>query len=113
MSQMPLPARRPLPPRRPAKRPDALGGAPARDRKSTRLNSSHSQNSYAVFSLKKKTAGRTRQDHSFVYPHDLRDGKDAAQAIDMLRRLLSKEKDGAVLIGHVVYSTSHARLIES
>src|SRR5688572_32766499 len=27
---------------------------PARDRKSTRLNSSHSQNSYAVFCLKKK-----------------------------------------------------------
>src|SRR2546430_12436432 len=29
-------------------------GAPARDRKSTRLNSSHSQISYAVFCLKKK-----------------------------------------------------------
>src|SRR6185312_3867407 len=27
---------------------------PARDRKSTRLNSSHDQNSYAVFCLKKK-----------------------------------------------------------
>src|SRR2546430_4547354 len=30
-------------------------GAPERDRKSTRLNSSHSQISYAVFCLKKKT----------------------------------------------------------
>src|SRR2546430_12723560 len=30
------------------------GGAPGRDRKSTRLNSSHSQISYAVFCLKKK-----------------------------------------------------------
>src|SRR2546430_9422414 len=29
-------------------------GAPLRDRKSTRLNSSHSQISYAVFCLKKK-----------------------------------------------------------
>src|SRR2546430_12262773 len=29
-------------------------GPPARDRKSTRLNSSHSQISYAVFCLKKK-----------------------------------------------------------
>src|SRR2546430_4359441 len=29
-------------------------GTPARDRKSTRLNSSHSQISYAVFCLKKK-----------------------------------------------------------
>src|SRR2546430_7487749 len=32
----------------------------ARDRKSTRLNSSHSQISYAVFCLKKKTAAETR-----------------------------------------------------
>src|SRR5206468_5325191 len=31
-----------------------VGGAPARDRKSTRLNSSHDQISYAVFCLKKK-----------------------------------------------------------
>src|SRR6266853_3902307 len=30
------------------------GGGPERDRKSTRLNSSHSQISYAVFCLKKK-----------------------------------------------------------
>src|SRR6478672_572669 len=30
-------------------------GRPLRDRKSTRLNSSHDQNSYAVFCLKKKT----------------------------------------------------------
>src|SRR2546430_2832231 len=30
------------------------GGARSRDRKSTRLNSSHSQKSYAVFCLKKK-----------------------------------------------------------
>src|SRR2546430_11340586 len=34
-----------------------------RDRKSTRLNSSHSQISYAVFCLKKKT-----QHHSNLYP---------------------------------------------
>src|SRR2546430_12841643 len=32
----------------------ALGSARAEDRKSTRLNSSHSQISYAVFCLKKK-----------------------------------------------------------
>src|SRR2546430_15901987 len=33
-----------------------LAAAPRRDRKSTRLNSSHSQISYAVFCLKKKNA---------------------------------------------------------
>src|SRR5205085_10347161 len=32
-----------------------------RDRKSTRLNSSHSQNSYAVFCLKKKTTTQTHK----------------------------------------------------
>src|SRR2546427_9218943 len=32
----------------------------SRDRKSTRLNSSHSQNSYAVFCLKKKKTKNTR-----------------------------------------------------
>src|SRR3712207_7012277 len=33
---------------------DRLRGRPARDRKSTRLNSSHANISYAVFCLKKK-----------------------------------------------------------
>src|SRR2546430_9804029 len=44
-------------PARAAPRPEdgrAAGPAPDRDRKSTRLNSSHSQISYAVFCLKKK-----------------------------------------------------------
>src|SRR2546427_7314525 len=36
------------------RRRQAAGGSLARDRKSTRLNSSHSQISYAVFCLKKK-----------------------------------------------------------
>src|SRR5688572_31476981 len=36
------------------------------DRKSTRLNSSHSQNSYAVFCLKKKK--NKKNDH--VHPHE-------------------------------------------
>src|SRR2546430_12522930 len=40
------------PARRPA--PDGVDAGAARDRKSTRLNSSHSQISYAVFCLKKK-----------------------------------------------------------
>src|SRR3712207_8420711 len=35
-------------------RPERAGGAPERDRKSTRLNSSHANISYAVFCLKKK-----------------------------------------------------------
>src|SRR2546430_13662513 len=37
---------------------DPVGGRSGRDRKSTRLNSSHSQISYAVFCLKKKKKKR-------------------------------------------------------
>src|SRR5688572_31696682 len=40
---------------------DAAALVGARDRKSTRLNSSHSQISYAVFCLKKKTKKRKRR----------------------------------------------------
>src|SRR5688572_31699319 len=40
--------------RRVSSRPAARGAAAPQDRKSTRLNSSHSQISYAVFCLKKK-----------------------------------------------------------
>src|SRR2546427_5911874 len=38
-------------------------GMPSRDRKSTRLNSSHSQISYAVFCLKKKKINDTYNTH--------------------------------------------------
>src|SRR5688572_25405283 len=41
-----------------ANRACQLGGKPIGDRKSTRLNSSHSQISYAVFCLKKKKSTR-------------------------------------------------------
>src|SRR5579864_5783064 len=49
-------------------------------------------------------ATRTRADHSFVYPHDLTDGKEAPEATILLRRVLSKEKDGAVVIVQVGFS---------
>src|SRR5688572_32748153 len=42
-----------------------------KDRKSTRLNSSHSQISYAVFCLKKKNDSAPRQGEKFtLYLHD-------------------------------------------
>src|SRR2546430_8045483 len=44
-------------------RVDVLQRDPGRDRKSTRLNSSHSQISYAVFCLKKKKATQTAPPH--------------------------------------------------
>src|SRR5688572_31662244 len=43
----------------PELKPNGPAAAPAPDRKSTRLNSSHSQISYAVFCLKKKKQKQT------------------------------------------------------
>src|SRR5688572_32274854 len=54
--------------------------APA-DRKSTRLNSSHSQISYAVFCLKKKT-----DDHRFLSDRHLRPTLAAAEGFANVRR---------------------------
>src|SRR2546430_8522950 len=42
---------------------EAVAAAGKEDRKSTRLNSSHSQISYAVFCLKKKTKSPSRTGH--------------------------------------------------
>src|SRR2546427_3399974 len=54
--------------------PDQLQGRQPADRKSTRLNSSHSQISYAVFCLKKKKKKKTRttkQRQITTYEHAL------------------------------------------
>src|SRR5688572_23013603 len=45
-----------------------IGSAISADRKSTRLNSSHSQISYAVFCLKKKTKVLARDTHTPLHP---------------------------------------------
>src|SRR2546430_3954635 len=50
-----------------ARQPDRIRPATAGDRKSTRLNSSHSQISYAVFCLKKKKK-KYRRHRSYVAP---------------------------------------------
>src|SRR5438045_6391847 len=50
----------------------AVQYAPNRDRKSTRLNSSHLGISYAVFCLKKKT----NKERSMVRPHELHEERE-------------------------------------
>src|SRR2546422_6387647 len=47
------------------------GGRSKRDRKSTRLNSSHGYISYAVFCLKKKTLARGRPEQSLPLAADI------------------------------------------
>ena len=56
---------------------------------------------------------RKRPDGSFVYPHRLIDGHDAPEAVGLLRRVLAREKDGAVVIVQVGFSTNLARLLDS
>src|SRR5690349_24074792 len=52
---------------------ELVGRRQRRDRKSTRLNSSHVEISYAVFCLKKKKKkDRTHDDHETHAPHQLR-----------------------------------------
>jgi len=58
-------------------------------------------------------AERQRPDGSFVYPHHLVDGREAPEAVGLLRRILAKEKDGAVTIVQVGFSTNLARLLDS
>jgi len=58
-------------------------------------------------------AERKRLDGSFVYPHHLVDGREAPEAVGLLRRILAKEPDGGVAIVQVGFSTNLARLIDS
>lgn len=47
------------------------------------------------------------------YPHDLKSGRDAADAVAVLRKALSAEADGSVVIVQVGFSTNLANLLKS
>ncbi|MBL8811904.1 MAG: nucleoside hydrolase [Planctomycetaceae bacterium] len=47
------------------------------------------------------------------YPHDLRRGQDAPDAVALLRKLLAAEADGSVVIAQVGFSTNLANLLKS
>jgi inosine-uridine nucleoside N-ribohydrolase len=47
------------------------------------------------------------------YPHDLKSGADAPDAVKLLREVLSKQADGAVVIVQVGFSTNLVRLLAS
>lgn len=47
------------------------------------------------------------------YPHDLRSGKDAPDAVSVLRRTLAAQADGSVVIIQVGFSTNLANLLKS
>ena len=47
------------------------------------------------------------------YPHDLRSGQDAPDAVQVLRKALAAQKDGSVVIAQVGFSTNLAKLLLS
>ena len=47
------------------------------------------------------------------YPHDLRSGKGAPDAVDVLRKVLAEANDGSVVIAQVGFSTNLANLLSS
>jgi inosine-uridine nucleoside N-ribohydrolase len=47
------------------------------------------------------------------YPHDLRSGADAPDAVELLRRTLAAQPDGSVTLVQVGFFTNYARLLAS
>jgi purine nucleosidase len=47
------------------------------------------------------------------YPHDLRSGKDAPEAVKLLRQVLASQADSSVVIAQVGFSTNLANLLQS
>lgn len=47
------------------------------------------------------------------FPHDLRSGQDAPNAVDVLRKTLAAAEDGSVVIAQVGFSTNLANLLQS
>jgi inosine-uridine nucleoside N-ribohydrolase len=52
-------------------------------------------------------------DGDLRYPHDIRSGEDAPEAVSLLRQILAGQPDGSVVIAQVGFSTNLARLLES
>lgn len=49
----------------------------------------------------------------FRYPHDLTSGKDAPDAVDLLRKTLAAAKDNSIVIAQVGFSTNLGNLLKS
>jgi inosine-uridine nucleoside N-ribohydrolase len=58
-------------------------------------------------------SGRKKADGSFVYPRRILSGADAPEAVGLLRGILAAEKDHAVTVVQVGFSTNLARLLDS
>ncbi|MCF7816771.1 MAG: nucleoside hydrolase [Kiritimatiellales bacterium] len=52
-------------------------------------------------------------DGSLRYPHDLKSGADAPEAVGLLRKVLAAQPDGSVVIAQVGFFTNLGRLLDS
>jgi inosine-uridine nucleoside N-ribohydrolase len=60
-----------------------------------------------------KLAGEKNEDGSDRYPHDLRSGADAPEAVGLIRKILNAQADGSVALVQVGFFTNFARLLDS
>ncbi len=58
-------------------------------------------------------AAEKQADGSPRYPHDLKSGADASEAVALLRQTLAAQPDGSVVIAQVGFFTNLARLLDS
>ncbi len=60
-----------------------------------------------------KPPAQARDGGALRYPHDLRSGKDAPEAVDVHRKVLAAQPDRSVVMVVVGFSTNIARLLDS
>lgn len=58
-------------------------------------------------------ADQKNPDGSFRYPHDLKSGADAPEAVGLIKDILARQPDGSVVIAQVGFFTNLARLLDS
>lgn len=57
-------------------------------------------------------ADEKNADGSLRYPHDLKSGADASEAVGLIKAILAKQPDGSVVIAQVGFFTNLARLLD-
>lgn len=60
-----------------------------------------------------RLADAKNEDGSLRYPHQLRSGKDASEAVGLIRKLLAAQPDNSVTLVQVGFFTNFRRLLES
>jgi inosine-uridine nucleoside N-ribohydrolase len=58
-------------------------------------------------------ASATNPDGTLRYPHDLKSGQDAPEAVDLVRSILASQPDASVTLCQVGFFTNFSRLIDS